>query len=428
LSRGSTSTVSFAEQRRHTKKLRSLEQKVGLFWESPSKSGLLAFAVYSVFSLIHGSPIPASSLAYYNYLADAFNHGQLNLRIVPANVLDLSFFQGKYFLYWSPFPAVLLMPFVAVFGEGFSDVVFTLVVGGINVALVAWLLRIATARRVIRLSRVRRGTLVLFFALGTVHLTLSPFGRIWFTGQLVGFGCLAIAYLVSIGSRGYRGFIYTGLAISAALLTRNHLIFAGLWPAVYLLRQHRAESLRRKLALCVAGITPIALAVLMLAVYNFLRFGNMLDNGIPHHLMHPAFVADYQQYGAFNLHYVPINFFYQYLAYPLPLRPTSSLGGSLFLLSPVFFAVFWAFGGNRKWTAVVLLSTIALIATPILLLMGTGWVQFGPRYTLDFTVPLLLLTAMGIQKWSSRIVLLLTVVSMAHYCFGTLVLAHILSK
>jgi hypothetical protein len=98
--------------------------------------GVLAFAFYFLFALGHGSPFHASPLAYYNYLADALVHGQLNLRLLPADVLDLSYFQGQYFLYWSPFPAILLMPFVALFGVGFSDIVFTVVVGAINVSLV----------------------------------------------------------------------------------------------------------------------------------------------------------------------------------------------------------------------------------------------------------------------------------------------------
>jgi hypothetical protein len=134
--------------------------------------------------------------------------------------------------------------------------------------------------------------------------------------------------------------------------------------------------------------------------------------------MHAAFAADYQRYGAFNLHYVPINLFYQYIAYPLPLRSTSYYGGSLFLLSPLFFAVFWSIKKNQSWSTWALLGTVVLIAIPILLLMGTGWVQFGPRYTLDFTVPLLLLTAMGSRNWSTSTMLRLTVISIVHYSIG----------
>lgn len=137
--------------------------------------------------------------------------------------------------------------------------------------------------------------------------------------------------------------------------------------------------------------------------------------------MEPVFKQDYQQYGAFNLHYVPTNAFYQYVAYPLPLRDDSLQGGSLFLMSPVFFAAFWGVvRGRRQWSTWLLVATIVLVAIPILLLMGTGWVQWGPRYTLDFTAPLLLLTALGLRRWPLWVIVVLTLISIAHYLRGTL--------
>src|SRR6266511_1448089 len=184
------------------RRLERRERRALLLWESPLSSGVLAFAIYFLFALGHGSSFHASPLAYYNYLADAFVHGQLNLRLLPPDALDLSYFQGQYFLYWPPLPAVTLMPFVALFGVEFSDIFFTVVVGAVNVSLIALLLRQACRRGIIRLSKLRRGILVLFFALGTVHLTLAPFGRVWFTGQLIGFMCIALCYLVALQMRG----------------------------------------------------------------------------------------------------------------------------------------------------------------------------------------------------------------------------------
>jgi hypothetical protein len=52
--------------------------------------------------------------------------------------------------------------------------------------------------------------------------------------------------------------------------------------------------------------------------------------------------------------------------------------------------------------------------------MGTGWVQFGPRYTLDFTVPLLLLTAIGLRRWPINVIMLLLLISIMHYILGTM--------
>lgn len=53
--------------------------------------------------------------------------------------------------------------------------------------------------------------------------------------------------------------------------------------------------------------------------------------------------------------------------------------------------------------------------------MGTGWVTFGPRYTLDFFIPMLLLTAMGVPRWPGWASGLAIFVSLVHYLFGALV-------
>ena len=52
-------------------------------------------------------------------------------------------------------------------------------------------------------------------------------------------------------------------------------------------------------------------AVGLLAAYNYARFGSLTNVGLDYHQMAANFRADYLQYGAFNLHYLPINFYYQ---------------------------------------------------------------------------------------------------------------------
>ena len=329
------------------------------------------------------------------------------------------------------------MPFVALFGVGFSDVLFTAVLGALDVVLVATLLRSAEAAGVIQLDRPRRAVLVVCFALGTVHLTLAPFGRVWFTGQLVGFAAVALAYLVALRMRGPPAFLISGLCLAAAAATRNNLVFTGLWPAWYLLDRARAgasgagrersttgpSSSARLAGLLLLGLLPIAAAVGLLLLYNQVRFGSPLENGLSFHAMGEGFLADYRQYGVFSLHYLPRNLYYQYLAYPLPLRPTTNQGGGLFWMTPVFLAAFWGLSSRPRASVVALVLSIGLTAVPILLLMGTGFAQWGPRYTLDFTVPLLLLTALGLGRWPLRWAVLALLPALFIYLFGAVHLA-----
>jgi hypothetical protein len=402
-------------------------RRVLLLWDHPLWSALLAGGVYALIAANHGGMWQASKYSYFNGLADAFLHGQLHLRTLPQSFHDLSIFQNRAYLYWPPFPALVLLPFVALWGIGFSDILFTIVLGAANVALVAVLLQQAQRRGLIDSTPTQRALLVLTFALGSVHVTLAPYGRVWYTAQLIGFACVALAYLATLTLRGWRAFFFTGLALACALLTRNHLVLVGVWPAVFLLREHRNTRWIGLLRSSLAGLLPIVGAVALLGLYNWARFGSFTDNGLDYHRMARMFRLDYAQYGAFNLHYLPTNLRYQLLAYPFPWDRESTLGGSLFLLTPVFVAAFWGLiVGKPRWSVAGLGGSIALVAIPILLLMGTGWHQFGPRYTLDFTIPLLLLTALGIRRWPSWLLAALTLIAVGHYLVGAVRLSDII--
>ena len=383
---------------------------------------IVAFAFALVFyyfsATLAGSPFRVRTYAYFNYLADAFLHGQLNLRLLPASIHDLSFFNGKYYLYWPPMPAIVLMPFVALFGVRFSDVFFGMIVASLNVAVLAALLREADHVRLISLDGDYRGLLVLFFALGTVHVILAPFGSVWFVAQLLGFLFVGLAYLSALKLDGIWAFVTVGILIACATLTRNHLLFTGIWPAHYLLSKcwHAKPKVYAWAGL---ALLPLLIFGSLFLLYNDLRFGRPLELGIHYHEMDPIFVGDYEKYGAFNLHYLPTNFYYQYIYYPLPISEETKMGGSLFLLSPVFLYAFRALFKSYRNPSVIA-WTVSILATsiPILLLMGTGWVQYGPRYTLDFTVPLLLLTAKGVEGTSKPWLFVLTVLSILQYIPG----------
>ena len=398
--------------------------------EQPWVAGGLALVVYLAVASAHvrgpGLGQWVSPFPYFNYLSDAFLHAQGHLRLMPPSTHDLIQLDGRLYLYWSPFPAVALMPFVALFGVGFSDVLFTAVLGAFDVVLVALLLRAAVVARVVRLDRARRAILVACFALGTVHLTLAPFGRVWFTSQLVGFCAVALAYLAALRLRGAPAVLTAGLCLAAATATRNNLLFTGLWPAWFLLsgpaltRQGPASRRPwpRRAGLLLLGVLPIAAMGGLLLLYNQLRFGSPLENGYRFHAMGEPFRADFQRYGLFHLHYLPRNVFCELVTYPLPERDSSTQGGGLFWMTPPFLAAFWGLRSRPHASVLALVLSIVLTAVPIFLLMGTGFVQWGPRYTLDFTIPLLLLTALGLQRWPLRWAVLALLPAVVVYGFG----------
>ena len=398
---------------------------INLF-ESPWGAALASLFIYLVVSAYNGYLFRRSDQAYYNYLADAFLHGQTWLRQVPPSLIDLSYFNGKYYLYWAPFPAILLMPFIAIFGVQFNDVLFTVLVAALNVGLIAQLLRTATEVGFLRLTQTQRAILVFFFAFGTVHFTLAPFGTVWFTAQIIGFTCTILAYLAAFSLQGTKAWFFTGLALSGAMLTRNQSVFTGIFPFVYLLHEQRDWKKRDLFCNIALGLFPLVISLVFYLLYNYERFGNPLEMGVSYHLISEYFADVFEKYGVFNIRYIPNNLYYQYIFYPFPFRPESIMGGSLFLMSPLFFGVFFAFWKPRSRLYIwALLASILITNIPILLLMGTGYWQIGPRYTLDFTVPLLLLTAIGIEKWKPIVPFFLTLISSFHYLLGVAILGQI---
>lgn len=395
-----------------------------LVLDHPLGSALLALIVYLGIALsFHGlAAFHQSTMPYHVYLADAFLHGQLYLRISPETTRDLSVYHGNLYLYWGPFPAILLTPLVLMFGPFLSDVLFTIGMAALNVGLVAALLQLASVRGVARLTRWQRSILVMLFMLGTVHVELAVHGLVWFTGQIVACTCVLLAYLSVLRFGEKIAFVGCGLALACALLTRSHLVIIGLWPALYLLWRFRAKGHRHLLVWSGLALVPIMVAIVCLGWYNLARFGQVGETGLSYQAMAAVFRADASRYGVMSLIYIPTNFYYQYLAYPIPTRADYLNGGSLFLLTPVFFAIFWAFQRNHtQWSQWALLVTCVCVAIPNLMVVGGGAEQYGPRYTLDFTPPLLLLTAVGVRRWPIRVLLLLTAISVVHYVRGAAV-------
>ena len=399
--------------------VKRLNQAFLKMWESPLCAGGMALLVYALFAARVGSLSRETPYNYFPYLADSFFHGQLNLRLIPAETHDLIFYHGLFYLYWPPMPAVLLMPLVAIFGVHVSDVLVVMLLGAADVALVAVLLRQVDGQGIAPLDPDRRALLVLFFALGSVLLPLGPFGGVWATGQLVAFLFMVLAYLAAISLHGGCAFFLTGLALGSTLLTRNNTVLMGIWPAYFLLSRHWKKGWSKLFWYCLLAGLPILVCGGIYLAYNYFRFGNPVQLGLDYHNMASIFLQDYRQYGLFNLHYLPINFYYQYIYYPFPWRSDSSMGGSLFLLSPILFSIFFGISKGRSRLSVFFLCLTAfLTCLPILLLMGTGWVQFGPRYTLDFTLCLLLLAAMGIKDWPRWLVAVLVLLSCIQYLIG----------
>ena len=90
-------------------------------------------------------------------------------------------------------------------------------------------------------------------------------------------------------------------------------------------------------------------------------------------------------------------------------------GLSMLLVSPGLLVAAWA--GWRDPTARLLWACAALVAVPVLLYYGGGYIQYGYRYSLDFTPFMLALVAVGSPRWRGlpeRLLIAASVVSVTY--------------
>ena len=328
------------------------------------------------------------------YLADAFLHGRawLDVRLGPNDVILVG---DHYYVPFAPFPAVALMPIVALIGPGTADQLES----GINAVLAAsgvgmcwWLLgRIGVAPLSDRLW------LTVLFGFSTQILWVTTRGGVWHTGHLIAtiltFGCLIELF-------GRQRAWLVGLLAGAAFLSRAPLAFAV--PFYALLLEPRAGYHAAGVAdvagayvaraagwirfrawgLLALGVLPSIVAFFL---YNQVRFGTPFESGYALATL-PPFLEAQRAEGLFSIAHIPMNLDYFLFHLPRvipgpPFLAPDGLGLSVFITSPgLLFAALADWRRPRAWW---LLGAAVAVLIPTLLYYGGGWLQFGYRYFLD---------------------------------------------
>ncbi len=355
-------------------------------WGEPDRSSRLGFG-----TLIGLAVVAVAAVVYwlcnryfdagrgdFFYLADAFLHGRTYLDFRPGPN-DVIIVDGRFYVPFAPFPAIALMPVVAVLGAVTADHVES----GINALLAAagvglcWMLlgRIGVERLRDRLA------LTVLFGFSTQILWITTRGGVWHTGQLI---ATILTLLCLIELWGSQRAWLIGLLAGAAFLTRAPLAFA---IPFYALMLDRPSSMRRALpwrqwAWLAVGVLP---ALVFFLAYNQVRFGNVLESGYALATL-PAWLELERAKGLFAVAHIPTNVDYFLLHLPkligaFPWFKPDGLGMSVLLTSPgLLYAVRADWGRRRSW---LLLGATVFALIPTLLYYGGGWLQYGFRYFLD---------------------------------------------
>ena len=373
----------------------------------------MIYAIGGGLFLAEQSPAP-----HYVYLADAFAHGKYYLEAEPPNAEenDWTYYNGKWMISFPPTPALLMTPFVAVFGRNFNDVIFTALFGALNVAIVYDLVPKVGQRlkHPFQSSTPARLGIAALFGFGTVHWWVTSVGQVWFTAQIVAVTFLLLA-LRETFEQGRPILVSTWLVLSAMA---RPTILLSLPIFIWLLCP--TNTLRRMLL----GLIPLGLAGFFMVAYNLVRFGDPFELGYRYMQLEKLLEKTLEEHGTFSLAYLGRNLYYAFLDLPKlsPRWPYVLMDGwglSLFISTPALVYIF--LGTWRERIGQTCALAACLVAAPSLLYYNTGYLQAGYRYVLDFMPFLVVPIVIGMGGKLTRISVFLILLSI---CMGFLSLVN----
>ncbi len=324
------------------------------------------FAVSLVIWGFSGNLPPAANpYNSYSLQAKSWLSGRLDLGQNYSH-LEIAEYAGKYYISFPPFPSILLMPFVLLFGTNTPDTLISVIA-----AAIAGIYALKIAQIYIK-DRYTPIFWSLFVTLGTNFVFVMTQGWVWFIAQTLAFALsMAAIYYAIINKRALSFFLW-----ACAVGCRP---FSALYLPVFIYIMRKNETGFRDI---LKSFVP---AVFMAAVYmllNFMRFGNPLEFG---HNYLPEFVNS--EHGQFSFTYIPENI-KNLLRFPsfsegFAVFPNFN-GFAFFIAIPIFISYIVYFIKSKKSRADITLLLLLIINLLLLAAHKTmgGW-QFGNRYTID---------------------------------------------
>jgi len=430
---------------------------------------------------------------HFVWQAAAWLEGQPAIRFpVPATGASLgnAYFQdvlptlttdgvARGLLPFPPLPALLLLPFVAIWGLSTNDQVLFTVLAAVDVAICWWMLGRLDLRFAIRVAT------TMFFAFGTVFWYSAQLATTWYQAHIAALGLTLLACGLAmradpaaevdeadppqdtaVPASGARtrgrhrrlsvdtGQFVVGLLFGLACTARLTIVFAA---PFFLLVGAGGGWWRRGWSAALGAAIPLVLLV----AYNVASSG---------HIVQPAYDYLYRNeaagYPSLGYHsdwaiedprYVPQNIGIMLFTPPeflpsrlpdalgvadttvctepgaqrglfdahCPLLVPSDIGMSLIIASPAYLLGLVAlrrYGRSRLVTGSAL--AVLLIALVNLMHFSQGWVQFGYRFSNDFAPFALVLVALGFERlarrhaWGMPVGMALVVVSIAVTFWG----------
>lgn len=293
-------------------------------------------------------------------------------------------------------PAILLMPFVAIFGNTFYQPTLSILLGAVNVSL-AYIVLLKLFKDT-KLSWL----ISILYAFGTIQWYHAEVGSSWYVAHIVALFFLWLSLLEFVTKQ--RLFLI-GLFIGGAYLARLPTIVAVTFVLIFLREKFLSgKDIRqinfKNLISLILGLLP---ALTFNGLYNFLRFGQFGDIAYSLYLNSQSLAIKNSVFphGFFSIYYLPERIKDIFLSFPIfsahyPFVTPSLYAMALYVVTPAFFLILYA--SFKKRLVYSSLITVFIMSVPSLIKGGNGFTQFGFRYSLDFLPFLLILTASGLEN------------------------------
>jgi hypothetical protein len=363
---------------------------------------------------------------YWDLLSAQFLQGKLYLEN-PTYIHDLVLHNGNWYVPMPPFPAIAMLPVVTWFGveninTSYLSILYSAITGVISLLILRQLVQL----KWLQLSWHATFWLMALFLLGTPHLWVGINGRGWFTSQILATLFLSLAIYAALRSWSVW---WIASFIAVAMLSRPNTLMT--WPFVFaismqlLKEKHGTIEWKQAFLWSVKTAVPVISAILILLIYNYIRFENFFDFGYASLKGSQSIVNNVQTHGLFSAHFIPENLYVMLLKMPQIRWETfwtdvskgnfmsiglDPIGMSIFATTPSLLYLFRRYPG-QWWIWGAWITTLFNIII-LSLYSNTGSAQFGYRYILDFIAPLITLLAVGVSQkvpWHFMVVALISI-------------------
>jgi hypothetical protein len=332
----------------------------------------------------------------YLPLADAWLHGRANLDGARYTWIELALYHGQWFVPFPPTATVLVLPFVAIFGQTFDTNLTSAIVGAIGVWLMWGLL--------LQLGLRRRTALFLTvtWAVGSEAFWTSSVGGTHLFAETIAATVLIAVLRLALARRAP---VLAGFLLAVAVGARLPVVFAlplvvGLYTGLPTrLRRPSDEQLTTAIDVGLGMVGP-AVAI---AAYNTIRFGSPLEFGyglITSRDGESVLAEPWYSHGLMSPLYLPRGLFamlgrqWDFVDDFPWLHPTWA-GQAVTFTMPL---VLWVVRARLRDPLVAYaLGSAALILLVDLLHGETGYAQFGYRFIVD-ALPILWLVLATVLK------------------------------